>query len=125
MAAAIYNKLTNTSDAFSAGTFVGSESEPEGIVIETRFQKPDFFELMEADGMYIRKNKTTELTPEMIDKADIVVSMAEEPYIPDFLKNNKKVVFWDVENPSIATREISQKTITQIKKLIEDLIKKN
>jgi protein-tyrosine-phosphatase len=125
MAAALYNKITNTLDANSAGTYVGSESEPEGTIIETRYRTPDFFELMEENGMYIRNNRTQKLLPEMIEEADVMISMAEEPFVPDFLLNNKKVILWNVENPSFATREISEKTFSEIKDLVEKLINTN
>lgn len=122
MAAAIYNQLTNTTDADSAGTYVGSSDEPEGVIIETRFRSPDFFEIMEKNGMYIRNHRTKKLVPHMAENADVIISMAEEPYIPDFLRDNEKVIWWKIENPSFATREISKKTYDQIKKLVETLI---
>lgn len=122
MAASIYNHLTNTADADSAGTYVGSIEEPEGVVIEKRFRTSDFFELMEENGMRIRNNRTKKLLPEMIEDASIVVSMAEEPFIPDFLFNSEKVIWWRVENPPFATRDISEKTYSQINNLVERLI---
>ena len=54
MAAAIYNKLTNSSDADSAGTYAGSPDEPEGQIISDLFKTPDFFEIMEKNGMSVR-----------------------------------------------------------------------
>jgi protein-tyrosine-phosphatase len=122
MAAALYNKITNTTDASSVGTHVGSDDEPEGVIIETRYRTPDFFELMEENDMYIRNNRTRKLLPEMIEDVDVAISMAEKPYVPDFLLNNKKVVSWNVDNPSFATREISERTYHQIKSLVEELI---
>lgn len=122
MAAALYNKLTGTTDAYSAGTYVGSKEEPEGVIIATRYRTPDFFELMEAEGMNIRENRTTKLLPEMLDQADVVISMAEEPFVPQFLRNHKKVVKWNIENPAFATRDVSEKTYQQIKNLIVQLI---
>jgi protein-tyrosine-phosphatase len=123
MAAAIYNKLTSTDDAFSAGTFVGHLDNPEGVFIEQFFRTKDFFEIMEQNGMYIRSSKTKKLLPEILDQADIVVSMAEEPFVPDFLREAKKVIFWDVENPPFATKEVSKKTYIKILKLVKKLIK--
>lgn len=122
MAAALYNKLTSSTDAHSAGTYVGSNAEPEDVIIETKFRTPDFFELMEREGMYIRQNRTTKLVPDMVEKADIVISMAEEPFIPDFLRENKRVVWWNVENPAFATHEVSERTYCQIKGLVEKMI---
>jgi protein-tyrosine-phosphatase len=125
MAASLYNKMTGGNEASSAGTHVGSDDEPEGIVIETRYLTPDFFELMEEKGMYIRDNRTRKLLPEMVEEADIVVSMAEEPFVPDFLSDNKKVLHWNVNNPVFATREISESTYLQIEKLVKELIDEN
>lgn len=122
MAAAIYNQITGTEDADSAGTYVGSVDVPEGAVIEKYFRTPDFFELMEENGMSIRGNRTKKLLPEMIESASIVVSMAEEPFIPDFLHDSEKVIWWEVENPLFATRDVSEKIYTKIKNSVEQLI---
>lgn len=125
MAASIYNQITNTNDAHSAGTYVGSADVPEGTVIENYFKTPDYFELMEENGMHIRNNLTKKLLPEMIEDADTVVAMAEEPFVPDFLRSNGNVIWWEVENPSFATREVSENTFNQIKDLVEKLILSN
>lgn len=122
MAAAIYNHLTDTSDADSAGTCVGSDDEPEGTIISTRFRTPDFFELMEEEGMFLRDNRTKKITSSMVKEAELVVSMAEEPFVPSFLAENEKVICWDVNNPPFATREVSEETYRNIRALIEHLI---
>lgn len=122
MAASLYNKITGTDNAYSAGTYVGSVDVPEGTVIERYFRAPDFFEIMEENGMNIRKNITKKILPEMIDNANIVVSMVEEQFVPDFLRNNEKIVWWEVENPVFVTRNIAEKTYSQIKKMVEQLI---
>ena len=122
MAAAIYNQITRTEDADSAGTYVGSADVPEGTIIEGYFRTPDFFELMEENGMNIRSNRTKKLLPEMIENANIVVSIVQEPFIPDFLRNNEKVVWWEVADPSFATRDVSEKTYSEIRGLVEQLI---
>jgi protein-tyrosine-phosphatase len=122
MAMAIYNKLTESNDAYSAGTYVGAPKEPEGALITTRFQKPDFFEFMEEKGMDIRKNITKGLIPNMLDEADVVVSMAQEPFVPDFLKNHPKVIFWDVEDPKSVDRKVVEETYEKIEKLVRGLL---
>jgi protein-tyrosine-phosphatase len=123
MAAALYNKITGKHDASSAGTYVGSDSEPEDVVIETRFSTPAFFEFMEEKGIYIRDNRTRKLLPEMIEESDVIISMAEEPFVPGFLSSSKKAVFWNVENPTLATREVSEKTYFQIEELVKAIIR--
>jgi protein-tyrosine-phosphatase len=122
MAAAIYNKLTRTSDASSAGTRVGILDNPEAATIEQFFRTSDFFELMEENGMHIRENRTQKLVPELLDQVDTVISMAEEPFIPSFLREAKNIIWWDIENPTFATRDISEKTYKEILKLVEKLI---
>jgi protein-tyrosine-phosphatase len=125
MAAAIYNKLTETDDAFSAGTYVGVRENPESAMIEQFFRTTDFFELMEKHGIFIRENLTQKLLPEMLGGADIIVSMAEEPFIPDFLRKAKNVIWWDVENPKFVTKEVAEKIFDEVFKLVEKLIQKN
>ena len=122
MAEALYNKMTGTTDARSAGTYVGSSDEPEGTIISTRFQSPDFFELMEEHGMHIRDNRTIRLTPQMVEDADIVVSMAEDPFVPEYLRASTAVRYWNIDNPKVATREVSERTLQQVRRLVEDLI---
>lgn len=122
MAASMYNQITGTNDADSVGTYVGSVNVPEGDIIEKYFRTPDFFELMEKNGMSIRNNRTKKLLPEMIDEAGIVISMAKEPFVPNFLRDNKKVTWWEIEDPVFVTRDVAEKTYSQIKSLVEQLI---
>lgn len=123
MAAAIYNKLTDSENADSAGTYVGSNNEPEGLVI---FEVMDisFFEFMESHGMNIRDNKSKKLTEEMLRNFDLVISMAEDPYVPNFLRLDKKVIWWDIENPIIINREVVEKTYIEIYRLVYYLVNK-
>lgn len=123
MAAAIYNKLTNTTDADSVGTYVGAHDEPEGQTLSDLPINPELFKKMESEGMQIRSNKTKKLTPEMLKSTDVVVSMAEEPYIPNFLRASDKVIWWEVPNTTNSDKETSIKTYDQIFQLVTDLIK--
>ena len=122
MAAALYNKLTNSTDAFSVGTYPGAPEEPEGQVLEDLpaqgLLSSHFFDIMDKNGMDVRKNKTTRLHPEMLDEYDRVISMAEEPYIPDFLGQNKKVIWWNVKNPTFVTKEVAENTYSQLLNLV-------
>lgn len=121
MAEAIYNHITNSRDASSAGTYTGTLNEPEGQIL-SNVLSPYLLNLMESHGMDIRSNHTKKLLPEMLDNADIVVSMTEEPFIPDFLKNNKKVILWDIKNPENATPNFIKKTYDKLDTLVKELI---
>lgn len=125
MAAAIYNKLTNSHDADSVGTYVGAPDEPEGQILSDLFKTTDFFEIMEKNGMYVRENKTKRLLPSTLDDYNLVVSMAEEPYIPEFLKDSKKIIRWEIENPTFVDKETAEYAYKKIERLVKDLITSN
>jgi protein-tyrosine-phosphatase len=124
MAAAIYNKLTHSKTADSVGTYTGAPDEPEGQILANLFTTPHFFETMEKNGMHVRNNSTKRLQPSMIDEYDTVISMAEEPYIPEFLKKAEKVIWWKVENPTFVDQKIAEDTYEKIEKLVKDLVTK-
>ncbi len=126
MAAALYNKLTGSQDAFSVGTYTGAPEEPEGLVLgdlpKRNLLSEHFFKVMEDNGMYIREHRTTKLLPEMLDQYDVVVNMAQEGYIPDFLKKCSKVVWWTVADTKYITEDVAKETFEQVNKLVRELI---
>jgi protein-tyrosine-phosphatase len=126
MAAALYNKYTNSHAADSVGTYVGAPEEPEGQSLSKLFG-PDsyFFKILEQNGIELRNNTTQRLEPSMLEIYDVIVSMAEEPYIPDFLRASKKVIVWDVENPPSDDRKTVEATYQKIDCLVKDLLKEN
>lgn len=124
IAAALYNKLTNSHFVDSAGTYVGADNEPEGIKISDAITFEYFFDFMEARGMNIRNNTTRRLTSAMLEEYDTVISMAEEPYIPKYLKEAKNIIWWDVENPENITEETVEATYTKINSLVTELLQK-
>jgi protein-tyrosine-phosphatase len=125
MAAAIYNKLTDSDDADSAGTYTGAEDEPEGELLADVFPTPDFFEIMEKNGMNVRNNRSRRLHPSMLDAYATIVSMAEEPYIPSFLKENQNVIWWNIGNPTFVDKKVAEETYDTINGLVEELIANN
>ena len=122
MAAAIYNKLTGTKDADSVGTYVGAPEEPEGWKLSEIPWQPGFLDFMKKKEMDLSEARTKKLLPEMLEEADIIVSMAEEPFIPDFLKQNKKVIWWEVENPNGVDERVATETFDKLSTLISNLV---
>lgn len=123
IAAAVFNKLTNSSRAQSAGTLVGS-SEPEGVAIKNIFPDSYLFELMNAHGMDISDNTTHRLTPELLDTSDVVISMAEDTYTPDMLAQHPGLIRWDVPDVKLGDRPGIDATYVHIEMLVKDLIKR-
>jgi len=123
MAEAIYNQLTRSRDASSVGTYVGAIDEPEGQILSDLFNDGSFlFNVLEAHGLNLRNNHTKKLLPEMLTKYDLVVSMAEEPYVPDFLKNDARVIWWDVKDGGDTTLQSMTNKYNEIDGLVRKLI---
>ncbi|MEI6296632.1 MAG: low molecular weight phosphatase family protein [bacterium] len=126
MAEAIYRKITGSRGVISAGTYVGAPDEPEGRILSDLYAEDSkFFKIMDEHGINIRDKRTKRLTPKMVNDADIVVSMAQEPFIPDFLKNNKKVIWWQIADPDSHTIDFLEETYRKLETLITELVKKN
>ena len=122
IAEAIYNKLTNSKDAYSVGSYVGTPDEPEGQKLSNLFKTTDFFEIMESHGINIRNNFTKRLLPDMLSEYDVIVSMVEEPFIPEFLRNSKKVIWWTIENTKFVDKKIAEDTYKKIENLVKKLV---
>jgi protein-tyrosine-phosphatase len=122
MAAAIYNQMTKSDAAHSVGTYAGAPDEPEGQLLAELFPTPHFFETMERRGMDVRRNTTKRLQPAMLDAYDLVVSMAEEPFVPDFLREAAQVITWEIENPKVVDAAVAEDIYARIETLVRDLI---
>ena len=124
IAEAIYNKLTNSRGATSAGTYAGAPDEPEGSLISTINKSTEFVDFMQEKGFDLHARRTVRLTPQMLADANVVISMAEEPWIPDFLKQFPGVITWNV--PDIPSSTPKEDQLTEIKRVynqIESLIR--
>ena len=123
MAEAIYNKLTNSHDATSAGTYVGHPDEPEGRRLTYIVGMGEIIEYMKKRGMDIGERHTRTITPGMVNQADVVVSMAEEPFVPSFIKDNRKIIVWGVENDDPTEKKYNE-IYPLVKALIQDFLDK-
>lgn len=123
IAEALYNSLTGTNDAISAGTTVGTSSEPEGCLLPECFRTDAFFRVMDTHGFDMRNKKTWALTPELLRSADKVVSMVEEPFAPEYLRTDPRVLWWHgIENPDGITAENTEAVYQKIYRLVREYI---
>jgi 8-oxo-dGTP diphosphatase len=122
MAAAIYDDLVGSGAADSAGTYAGAPDEPEGQVLADLFPTPEFFEAMERRGLYVRANTTRRLTPAMLENYPVVVSMAEDPFVPDFLRGDPRVIWWEMENPKVVDAAKAEEVYALMHGLVRGLI---
>ena len=106
IAEAVYNKLTDSDDAISAGTYIDVPGQPGDKIIG--HMPEDFFRVMESHGMDLREKISKKLTLEMLKGADVAISMAEEPYVPDFLRVDPKVIWWDVKDGGLVEEKYQE-----------------
>ncbi|MES2409798.1 MAG: hypothetical protein V4509_05890, partial [Patescibacteria group bacterium] len=126
MAEAIAAKIIGKENVKSAGTYSGVYGEPEGMalkdlstIFKTGYEHfDDFLLFIKEKGYDIGENKTKKVTSDMVDWADIVIDMAEDPYDLEWLKNSKKVTHWELPNDTGKCAENYEKEIVDIEKLV-------
>jgi protein-tyrosine-phosphatase len=123
MAASIYNRLTNSQSAKSAGVKVTHEGETLGER-RARIGGSHTLTVMQEDGYDISNNKQHQLTKGMLSKYDVVVSMHHEGDDPEWLLNSSKYLFWDVTDPYGNTLEETRKTKDLILAKVQDFVRK-
>ena len=126
MAEAIAAKIIGKENVRSAGTYSGVSGEPEGsalkdlsTIFKTGYESfDDFLLFMKERGYDIGEKKTKKVTKDMVDWADIVIDMAEDPYDLEWLKNSEKVTHWEVVNDCRKCAEDYNKELMEIEKLV-------
>lgn len=119
MAQALFEKLSGLK-SFSVGTKVNFDGQKICDIGPAKFVVSS----MKKRGCDISENLVKQLTPKMISDFDKIIVMAEPETIPDYLKGNKKVEFWEIEDPKGKDENFHRETILQIEKKILELIKK-
>ncbi|MBI3325761.1 MAG: hypothetical protein HYZ81_03535 [Nitrospinae bacterium] len=75
-----------------------------------------------AFGVDISEKERQQLTPAMIDQADLVIVIAERDRWPDYLKEGGKVVFWDIPDGVGQTDEFVHDVFGQVQRRVEQLV---
>ena len=116
-------RRTSTFLVRSCGTWV----EKEGLTgkrlkdfdgVNMPWDLSNLIEVMKEKSFDISENICKPITPELVNWADKIISMAEVNESPDYLLNNPKVTFWSVENPDNFTKELAREIVENIEKLI-------
>ena len=98
MAEAIYNKITHSQDADSAGTHVENPGETLGER-KARIGRSPVFDVMTDNGLRPDNKRQTQLTKSMVSHYDVVICMAGKKYTPKWLSNAPNYVYWKVNDP--------------------------
>ncbi len=125
MAAELYNRLTNSQAANSAGTSVAT---PGQSIAERALESrgaANVIKIMSEEGIDISNNIQQQVTKSMLDDCEQVIVMAEQETIPEFVKGSPKYVYWHIEDPVLKDLDETRATKESIKSLINILIKDN
>lgn len=121
MAEALYNNLTNTQDAYSAGTQVEMPGETLAER-RTRIGGTVGIDVLAELGIDVSQNKKTQLTPEMLDEFEQVISLADMQYTPDWLSNHPRYVRWEVKDPGAKDIEQAREARDDIEQKVHAFI---
>ena len=74
-------------------------------------------------GVDISDRERQQLTPEMVDAADLVVLIVEKDKWPDYLQEGGKVVFWDIPDAYGHDDNFAYDVHRQVQDRVEQLVK--
>lgn len=116
IANAFFNKLSKKNKSISAGVLV-KDKEGEKL--------PEFvLKCMKEEGCNLSNEFRKQLTPEMVRWADKIIIMTEKENLPDYLiSEDKKNIFWEVEDGKGMPYEFHIKIRDKIKGNVKRLIK--
>jgi protein-tyrosine phosphatase len=117
IAEALYNKYTNSKDAFSAGTIAKEAGKKIGEHERTNF----VLDVLDEEGIDIRKHKIKRLTKEFAKKFDKIIVMTDQESLPEYLKNNSKVKYWNIKDGKGKDYEFHKRIKEQIKQKVMQL----
>ncbi len=123
MAAELYNKLTGTNDAESAGTQV---MHPGKSLSERRGRRGGTYiidVMKEDEGIDVSGNTRTQITEDMLDEYDKIISMAQPEYTPEWLSKHPHYVYWEVSDPMDHGAEATRKAKKEIEAKVKELIR--
>lgn len=122
MAEAIYNRLTNSTDAASAGTRVEGAGDTLAEFNERPGVKSFTVDVMRDAGFNLEDKKQKQLTKEMLEGYDLVVSMAAKHSTPAWLLSAPNYIYWKIPDPKgrsyIATKHAKDTVEQKVRELI-------
>jgi protein-tyrosine-phosphatase len=126
MAEAVFSKMNSNHKVFSAGTKVVSKDgeSRHGQFLRDLPDAENLFKALHTKGIDVTQKVRIQLDRDMVEDADMVIVMAEQDTIPDYLSKSPKVIYWNVADPKGSSVEGHIAALDQISDLVKDLIKK-
>ncbi|MEA1929325.1 MAG: low molecular weight phosphatase family protein [Patescibacteria group bacterium] len=118
----LYNTLTGTQDAHSAGTLLtGPEQSLVSLLPKTQFA----INTMGEEGADVRGHIRRLVTQEMVNEADIIIDMAQPETVPDFVKAHPDRRVWVIDDPKDTSMETHIRVRDEIKEKIKETFDTN
>ena len=117
----LYNQLTGSKDAESAGI----EVDFEGQKLKDRPPASIVISVLEGHGIDMSENTRTKITKEVAEKYDKVVVMAAPELTPGWIRQLKSFEQWEVEDIKRKNMADTKRIVHIIRKKVEDFIKIN
>jgi protein-tyrosine-phosphatase len=73
-------------------------------------------------GVDIAEKERQQLTPAIVDAADLIVVIAEKERWPAYLQEGSKVVFWDIPDGAGQDEAFVYEVFTQVRRRVEQLV---
>ncbi len=118
IAEAIYNHLTGSNDASSAGV---KAERLQGISFK-HYGNHNLIKCLDEIGIDVREKFPKQLTPEMLKQADKIISMTNIHNWPNYLLDDKRVQSWDIKCPAGKSLGFYRLTMEKIKSKIEKML---
>lgn len=74
-------------------------------------------------GVDISDRERRQLTPQLMDEADMVVVINDKANWPDYVTEGGKVVFWDIQDGVGQADEAAYQIFGQVRNKVEGLVK--
>jgi protein-tyrosine-phosphatase len=75
-------------------------------------------------GIDIGEKERQQLVPEMMNTADLAIVIAERESWPGYLKEDDKVVFWDIPDPARMADGAADEVYKEVQRRVEQLVAK-
>ncbi len=122
IAEAVYNRLTSSIDASSAGTHVGGAGETLGEFGMHPEVSSFTLNVMHDAGYNLEHKRQTQLTKDMLSKYDLVVSMTNKRSTPKWLSSAPNYVHWKITDPKGRSYAVTQYAKDKIEQKVRELI---
>ncbi len=117
--------LRSRHKATSAGVGVIENMREHNVfsmVLKDGAPAPHAIPFMLARGVDVSEKLRDQMTPEMVNGADLVVVILDEVQKLDYLTQANNVEFWDLHHPAGQNQNFADGVYTEIERRVEELV---